>query len=265
MEKRLSRRPTPPPPEEGPEEEGHDLRMGFFDHLTELRNRFLISFLSIAVTTSLGMLVAGPMLEFLMQPYIRLYPDEGRELVILGPTGGIVSFFRVALMIGGILAIPVITYQILRFVVPGLTKKERRYLFLSLPPITGLFLIGVFFAWLVLMPPAIRFLEGFQEDLFRSEWTADQYLAFVTAILFWMGVAFETPLVFFVLSLLGFVSPRTLVENWRFAVVGAAIAAALITPTVDPVNMFLVMFPLLALYLFSIFLVMIGRRISSVR
>jgi sec-independent protein translocase protein TatC len=108
----------------------------------------------------------------------------------------------------------------------------------------------------------LGFLEGFQPQLFKPEWTADLYLGFVTALLFWMGVAFETPLIFFVLSILGMVTAAVLRRNWRIAVVGSAIAAAFITPTVDPVNMMLVMGPLLALYLLSIILVMIGSRFN---
>jgi sec-independent protein translocase protein TatC len=114
----------------------------------------------------------------------------------------------------------------------------------------------------VLIPPAIGFFNNFMPQLFEPQWTADRYLAFVTALLFWMGVAFETPLIFFVLSLLGVVTTSFLLKNWRFAIVGAAVAAALITPTIDPVNMGLVMGPLLVLYLLSIILVFIGRKIA---
>ncbi len=84
----------------------------------------------------------------------------------------------------------------------------------------------------------------------------------MTSLLFWMGVAFETPLVFFVLSLLGLVTATMLLKNWRFAIVGSAIAAAMITPTIDPVNMALVMGPLLALYGLSIILVTFGVRVN---
>jgi sec-independent protein translocase protein TatC len=135
---------------------------------------------------------------------------------------------------------------------------------MSLPAVTLLFLVGTAFSWFILMPPALGFLEGFQQNLFRSEWTADLYLSFVTSLIFWMGVAFETPLVFFVLGLLGLVSAMPLIRNWRVAIVGAAVAAAFITPTVDPVNMALVMGPLLALYLMSIGLVFIARRIARI-
>lgn len=234
-----------------------ELRMGFFEHLSELRRRLTWAFLSLIIGTGVGLVVATEVLAYLVTPYAE-------RLSVLGPTGGVVAYFRVSLLVGGILAIPMMTFQIMMFVLPGLHAREKRFVFLSLPAITLLFLVGVAFSWFVLIPPAINFLQGFETDLFRPEWTADNYLSFVTSLLFWMGVAFETPLVFFVLSLLGLVGPRMLVRNWRIAIVGAAVAAALITPTVDPVNMGLVMGPLLVLYLLSIILVAVGKRLSGV-
>ena len=236
---------------------GHDeLRMGFLEHLNELRYRLFRAMGALVLGTIVAIPITAPLLEYLLTPY-------GRELQVLGPTGGVVTYFKVALMCGGIMAIPVITFQFLMFILPGLTRKERRYLLASIPAITGLFIIGVAFAWFILMPPAISFLEGFQSEIFEPEWTAGQYISFVTALLFWMGVAFEIPLIFFVLSLLGLVGPGMLIRNWRGAIVGAAVAAAIITPTIDPVNMFLVMAPLMGLYLISIVLVVIGRRMGG--
>ncbi|MDX1994639.1 MAG: twin-arginine translocase subunit TatC [bacterium] len=238
-------------------ETDNELRMGFFEHLNELRQRLFKSFLALVLGTGVGMAVAFDVLRFLVQPYAE-------RLRVLGPTGAVVAYFRVALLVGAILAIPLITYQVLMFVVPGLTRRERRFIFMSLPAITVLFLVGVAFAWYVLIPPAISFLASIEPTLFEAEWTADNYLSFVTSLLFWMGVAFQTPLVFFILSLLGFVGPRGLIRNWRIAIVGSAIGAALITPTVDPINMGLVMGPLLTLYILSIILVTFGRRFSGI-
>lgn len=243
------------------DEDGHELRMSLWEHLTELRDRVIRSFLALLVGAVLGFIAAATVLDYLLQPYAALFPD-GRQLVVLGPTGSVIAYLRVTLLIGGIIAVPVITYQMMMFVLPGLKRSEKRIVLRSLPAITLLFIIGVAFAWFILIPPAISFLEGFQSDLFEPQWTADQYIGFVTSLLFWMGVAFETPLVFFVLALLGMVSAGSLLRNWRIAVVGAAVAAAIITPTIDPVNMALVMAPLLGLYAFSIILVMIGRRFS---
>jgi len=231
-----------------------EAHMSLFDHLDELRGRLLKAVAAIVLGTAIGLAIATPVMKYLQQPY-------GAAFTVLGPTGGVVAYFRVALMIGAILAIPMITYQLLMFVLPGLNGREKRFILLSLPAISLLFLTGVAFAWFVLTPPAMGFLQGFEPTLFKPEWTADLYLGFITSLLFWMGVAFETPLVFFILSLLGLVGARVLIKNWRAAIVGAAVASALITPTVDPVNMSLVMGPLLMLYIFSIFLVMIGSRI----
>jgi sec-independent protein translocase protein TatC len=239
-----------------------ELRMSLLDHLDELRVRFTRAFLALAVGTIIGVLLAGSAFEILLTPYCQLDASADCRLQTLGPTEGVVAYFRVALTIGAMLAIPYMTYQLLMFVLPGLERHEKRLILLSLPPITLLFIVGVLFAWFLLMPPALGFLQEFQPTLFKPEWTADLYLSFITALIFWMGVAFETPLVFFVLSILGFVRAGTLVRQWRVAVVGASIAAALITPTVDPVNMFLVMAPLLGLYVISIGLVAIGQRLN---
>lgn len=252
-------RGSAPPPEidepDLPEGEAEGARMSLWDHLDELRSRLFKAVLALVFGSAIGILFATPILEFLKAPY-------GRAFMVLDPTGGVVQYFRVALLAGGIISIPVITYQVLMFVLPGLTKHETRLLLYSIPPVTLLFLVGVVFAWGILIPPALGFLVNFQTDIFKAEWTADRYLGFVTALLFWMGVAFETPLIFFVLSILGFVTPRPLIKNWRIAVVGTAIAAAVITPTVDPVNMMLVMGPLMALYGLSIILVSIGMRFN---
>ncbi|NPV65614.1 MAG: twin-arginine translocase subunit TatC [Anaerolineae bacterium] len=233
--------------------------MGFFDHLAELRNRLIKAFLGLAVTTGVSLLFAGRILEYLISPVGR----EDFLLQTLGPTEGVVIYFRVALLAGGILSIPWITWQLWMFIAPGLTRKERRYVLLSLPATTLLFLVGVLFAWFLLMPAALNFLQNFQSDIFKADWTADQYVAFVTSLLFWIGVSFEMPLIFFILARLGLVSPRALRQNWRLAVVGASMAAAMITPTIDPFNMMLVMGPLLALYALSVLLSTIAYRQSG--
>lgn len=254
---------TPNPPVQEERDDGDGARMGFFEHLEELRQRVFKALIALILGTIVGLVIATPLMRYLITPYCAAVGSIDQcRLVSLGPTGSVVSYFRVALMSGAILAIPVMTYQLLMFIVPGLTSKERRILMISIAPITLLFLVGAAFAWFVLMPPALGFLEGFEPTLFKPEWTSDLYLGFITSLIFWMGVAFESPLVFFVLALMGLVEAKFLIKNWRFAVVATAIIAAVITPTVDPVNMFLVMGPLLALYVLSIFLVIIGRRMS---
>ena len=289
---RLRRRKKPElPPAQSPDpfdepldlEDGHGARMGIFEHLDELRMRLFRAALALVIGTAFGVALAATVLDYLRTPYCTVVAlneaaargekidisdlqnsDIDCRYVNLGPTGSVVAYFRVSLMMGAGFAIPLITYQLLMFIFPGLTRKERRIVVMSLPAISLLFVVGVVFSWFVLMPPALGFLEGFQQNLFRSEWTADLYLSFVTSLIFWMGVAFQTPLVFFVLGLLGLVSTMALIHNWRLAIIGAAVAAAVITPTIDPVNMLLVMAPLLALFLLSVVLVYIARRIAKI-
>jgi sec-independent protein translocase protein TatC len=236
-----------------------EFAMSFLDHLTELRDRLIKAFLGLAITTLLSMVFASHVLAYLTTPVGR----EDFQLQTLGPTEGVVIYFRVALLAGGIISIPWITWQLWMFIAPGLTRGEKRYVLLSLPATTLLFLVGVLFAWFILMPAALNFLQNFQSNIFEAGWTADQYVAFVTSLLFWIGVSFEMPLIFFILARMGLVTPGALRRNWRLAVVGSAVAAALITPTIDPFNMLLVMGPLMALYGLSIILSTIAYRRSG--
>jgi sec-independent protein translocase protein TatC len=237
-----------------PQQHDDGLRMGLFEHLDELRRRMFKAALALMAATGLAMLFTGELMLALQAPY-------GREFAVLGPTGGVVAYFRVALMAGAIIASPILTYQALMFVLPALKRGEKRIVLGALPAITGLFVLGTMFAWFVLIPPALGFLEGFQPTLFRPEWTADLYLGFVTTLIFWMGVAFELPLIAFLLSVLGMVTARALVRAWRIAIVGTCVAAALITPTVDPFNLALVAVPLLGLYVLSIGLAWVAGRL----
>ncbi len=238
--------------------EGEGPVMGFLDHLNELRKHLVRAGLALVITTVLSLLFTGQILQYLLTPY-----GAEERLQILGPTESVVVYFRVALLSGAILAMPIITWQLFAFILPGLTAKEKRWVLLSLPAMTAFFLIGVAFAWFIMTPAALKFLAEFQSDVFKVEWTADAYIAFVTALLFWIGAAFETPLILTVLARLGFVGPRALIRNWRLAIVATAILAALITPTIDPFNMALVMGPLLALYVLSIFMTAIAYRRSG--
>lgn len=245
-------------------DDGHEMRMGFLEHLVELRDRSFKALLALVIGTVIGFVLADWVLGILQQPFCALVESVDQcRFQILDPTGNVMVYFRVSLLVGGILAIPMITYQIMMFIVPGLTRRERFIVLASIPAITGLFIIGVVFAWRILTPAALDFLNGFMSNRFTADWTADGYLGFVTSLVFWMGVAFEAPLVFFILSIVGVVTSKVLIQNWRIAIVGSSILAAFITPTIDPVNMFLVMGPLLILYVVSIVLVFFGTRIGT--
>ncbi|HRE48209.1 MAG TPA: twin-arginine translocase subunit TatC [Aggregatilineales bacterium] len=244
------------PPATTPEVEGKV--MGFFDHIDELRVRFIRVVVAVVIGMILSLFITNEVIAYLARSY-------GQRLALTEPTDSVVTFFRVALLLGAIFAMPIITYQTLMFVLPALTRKERRWVFWAIPGTTALFLIGLLFTWFFLVPLYITFLATFQSDIFVTIWTADSYITFVTAVLFWHGAAFETPLIFYVLGRMGMVTPRSMVKFWRAAVVGAAVVAALVTPTVDPVTMSVVMVILLGLYVASIGLVAIAVRINKRR
>lgn len=248
--------PSPRKPEQYPgwtnDNKPRDMsEMSLLDHLNELRVRLMRAMGALVVGVLLAAFFTDELLEYLIRPY-------GTELQVLGPTESVVMYFRIALLAGAIFAIPYITYQLFMFILPGLYPHEKRWVLLSLPATTALFLLGVAFAWFIMVPAALSFLRDFEQDIFVAEWTAERYIAFLTSLLFWIGVAFEMPVVVFVLARMGILGPRPLARNWRLAVVMITVVAALITPTVDPFNMLLVIVPLLVLYLVSIGLAMIA-------
>ncbi|MES0344396.1 MAG: twin-arginine translocase subunit TatC, partial [Anaerolineales bacterium] len=144
------------------------------------------------------------------------------------------------------------------FLNPGLRRRERMLLLTAIPTATILFLLGIAFTYFILLEPAIDFLLHFM-DISAAIRPAN-YIQFVTGLMFWIGVAFQFPLIIYTLAGLGFVNAKALLRGWRFAILGIAILAAAVTPTIDPVNMGLVMLPMIVLYFISIGLAAIAGR-----
>ena len=222
-------------------------------HLNELRIRATRAMISLAVCTILSFIFAEDLLQFITS-------RSPIDLTSITPSEPLQAYFKVSLMAGGILSMPFILYQLWQFVAPGLEKKERRAVFIFIPSATLLFLAGVSFTWMVLLPAALDFLANFLNEVVVADWTMQEYIGFVTSFLFWIGVSFEMPLVFYLFGRTGFLEASALRENWRVAVVAIAVAAAIITPSVDPFTMLLTMAPMLILFILSIFLTGIGYR-----
>lgn len=239
---------------EGPE-------LSLLDHLNELRIRLTWAAGSLLVTTVLSFVFAEQLLSLLLDPYARTVA-QGAELQLLGPTEGIETFFKVSLLSGLVFAMPLILYQLWLFISPGLTRRERRYVFIFVPSAFLLFLIGLAFSWYVLVPAAINFLASanFLPESFRTDWQSREYLSFIIQMLVWVGISFEMPVIVYFFSRVGLLTSQTLREQWRIAIVGIAILAAAITPSIDPVTMLLTMAPLTVLYFMSIALAHIGQR-----
>lgn len=229
-----------------------DKTMPLLEHLRELRNVFIKCGIALAVTTTISFIFTTPILQFLISPY-------GGILETIDPTENVTTYFRVALTAGAVLAMPFLVYFVWSFIAPGLKDNEKRYVRIVVPGATFLFLLGVAFAWGLMLPAAIGFLSTFEPEIFKTSWRAAAYIPFVTSLMFWIGVAFELPLIVFFLAKLKIVTARQLLSWWRFAIVAIAIVAAVITPTVDPFNMALVMAPLIFLYFLSIGLAKLAR------
>ena len=225
-------------------------RMTLMEHLVELRSRLIWVSGSIILGTLIGLLYYEPILRFVT----ATAHDYNLELQNIRPTDSITIIFKVAFTVGTSIAMPMIVYQILAFMAPGLYPNEKRNIYIALPAITVLFLIGITFAYTVLLPVAVGFLGSLLTGIVRQDWTAQDYISFVTRLVFWIGVTFEMPLIFAVLARFGVVSAQMLIKYWRHAIVVISIIAAIITPTVDPVNMSIVMGPLIILYGLSIVL-----------
>jgi sec-independent protein translocase protein TatC len=240
-----------------------EAELSILEHLNELRIRATRAAVGWLIATIISFVLAGPLLQFLLQPYVAsgVSSEEGvAELQTLSPTENIETFFKVSLLAGFVIAMPIILYQFWLFVSPGLTRSEQRYVFLFLPSSILLFLLGIAFAWTILMPAAVMFLANFLPDIFAPGWTAQEYISFGLSMLFYLGISFEMPVIVYVLGRTGLLEGNVLREQWRYAVVGIAMLAAIITPSIDPITMLLTMAPLLVLYVLSIYLARVGYR-----
>ena len=229
-------------------------------HLGELRRRVFICVVAVLVGSAVSFAFFEQIIDILVEPAKDLNLGTGGELIYTEVTELLTTAIKVSFVSGLILASPILVYQGVMFVAPGLTGREKRYLFGFMPAVVLAFGGGVAFAYYILTPPALHFLLTFGGDVATPLIRISNIINLVIRLLFWMGLAFETPLVMYLLASLGIVSARGLSRFRRYWVVVAFILAAIITPTVDPVNQALVAGPLLVLYEVGILLARIAGR-----
>ena len=231
--------------------------------LGELRRRVFICVVALLVASAVSFVFFERLIEILVKPARDLQLGTGGELIYIEVTELLTTAIKVSLVSGLVLASPVIVYQVVMFVAPGLTGREKRYLFGFMPAVILAFAGGVAFGYYVLTPPALHFLLTFGGDVATPMIRVSNIINLMIRLLFWMGLAFETPLVMYLLAQLGLVTARSLGKFRRYWVVVAFILAAIITPTVDPFNQALVAGPLLVLYEVGILLARIAGRSRS--
>jgi sec-independent protein translocase protein TatC len=229
--------------------------MTLLEHMIELRDRVMKIVIAIGLAFIGGLFLAGPVLE-----EVRMRANASEGLDIRSPSDPITLYMKIALYVAIGIAAPVIIYQLVGFLAPGLTKKEKRILYTSLPFVTLLFVAGVSYAFFFAIPRALGFLSTFQADIFSWQPDGNEVIGFYLTIMLGLGLAFQMPLVMFLLAKLGVVSPAKMRAGRRYAYLLILVASAIITPTTDPFNMALVALPLVALYEVGILLALLFAR-----
>ncbi len=240
----------------GDDEEYTDVfeEMTLVEHLDELRSRLVKTCIGIGIAFIFGL--------FLTRPMLGVVRDNANveRFDVIDATEPITDFFKTALYIAIAFALPLIFYQIFAFVSPGMTRKEKRYMYGSLPFVVIFFLLGVAFAFFLAIPRAFEFLSNFNSDLFDYSPTYGSIAAFYMQVSLGMGIAFELPIIMFLLARLGIVSPKRMSSSRRYAIVVVLVAAAIITPTPDPFNMLFVAAPIYLLYELGIIFAKVAAR-----
>ncbi|HLP92020.1 MAG TPA: twin-arginine translocase subunit TatC [Nostocaceae cyanobacterium] len=226
-----------------------EVEMSLFDHLEELRQRIFYALIAVAVCMFGCFLAVKPIVQLLE------VPAQGVKFLQLAPG----EYFFVSLKVAGysglLLATPFILYQIIQFVLPGLTRRERRFLGPVVLGSSVLFVGGLAFAYAVLIPAALKFFISYGADVVEQLWSIDKYFELVLVLLFSTGLAFQIPVIQLLLGQLGIVSSTTMLSGWRAVIVGSVVLGAIITPSTDPLTQSLLAGAVLALYFGGIGLV----------
>ena len=226
-----------------------DKSLTVLGHLAELRQRLVKSVIAVAITSILAFIFRDQILKILIAP-----APPNIELIYIEMTEMIGTYMRVSLVSGIIVAMPYLTYHLFMFVSPALTSKEKRRVYLILPWVALMFAAGVAFGYFILVPPATKFLITFGSEIATPQIKIGNYISIVTRLLLGVGLVFELPVVTTFLARLGIITPKWLSDKRKLAIIFAFILAAIITPTIDPVNQSLVAVPLIVLYEMSIWL-----------
>jgi sec-independent protein translocase protein TatC len=231
-----------------------EVEMSLFDHLEELRIRIFYALIAVAVGAIGCFIFVKPIVQLLE------IPAQGVKFLQLAPG----EFFFVSIKVAGYTGIlvssPFILYQIIQFVLPGLTRRERRLL---APVVFGssiLFFAGLGFAYIALIPAALNFFINYGGDVVEQAWSIDRYFEFVLLLMFSTGLAFQIPIIQLILGFLGIVSAKQMLAGWRLVVLGAVVMGAILTPSTDPLTQSLLAGAVLGLYFSGIGLVkLIGK------
>jgi sec-independent protein translocase protein TatC len=231
-----------------------DDKLPFTDHLDELRHRLIISVVGIGIGFAISYAFSQQILFLLQRPMPT-------RLVFIAPTEAFFVNLKVAFYAGLFLSVPLLLFQVWKFVAPGLYEHERRYSYPFLLISTALFLVGSIFAYVVLLPITLHFLIAQGGELWKPNITLSNYLSFCMRLILAAGLVFEFPVLMYFLAKVGVVTPEFLVKNRKYAVLAAFIISAVLTPP-DVFSQILLAVPLFLLFEASIF---VAKHVASGR
>ena len=231
--------------------------MSFNDHLEELRQRILNSIYSVLICIFFSFIVIKPLISFIE------IPAKDIRLLQLSPGEFLFVAIKVAGYSGIIISLPYIVYQITLFIIPGLTKKEQRFI---IPAIAGsglLFFLGLLFSWWILVPAAISFFIKFGSEIVEPIWSIERYFDFVLLLMASTAIAFQLPVLQFILGSLGIITADKMISNWRIVVLSSAILSAIITPSTDPLTMSLLSISIVLLFFIGVALTYLSESLRA--
>jgi sec-independent protein translocase protein TatC len=237
-------------------------------HFAELKKRLYIAGAAIIIATIVAFAFYRPIQDFVQHPAIaaleRVRPGDPPRLVQLDITEGWTVTAKVSVLVGFAAAFPIVLYQAIMFVRPGLKGNERRTLYLLLPGGTLLFIAGGAFAYYVAIPPAIHFLLQFGGEIALVTPRLSSYVTLVATLVVWMGLIFELPIAMYLLAKLGILRPQGLSKQRRWVILFAFVLAAVVTPTVDPVTQTMVAAPVVVLFELGLLLAKLATRTREI-
>ena len=231
-----------------------DDRMTLIEHLAELRTRIIRSMLAVVIGISVVLALYSPILEFLREPYYRLCdknPELTCDLQFISPLEGFSTRLQVSTYGGILLALPVLLWQVWRFVVPALHAKEKKYAIPFIGSCIALFALGAFLAYWTL-EKALEFLIDWAGEGVEANFRVGEYIRLVGLMVAAFGIAFQFPVLLVGLQLVGVLTPQTLLKGWRYAIMVCFVIAAVITPSGDPFSMLALALPMSVFYFLSV-------------
>ena len=228
----------------------HAKRHAFADHIQEFRNRLLVVAVFVVLFSGIGYAIQQPLIKFL------LHPAADQQFIYTTPGGGLNFLIQVCIYFGIALSLPAIVYQILKFMEPLFKRRDQNFIMQSTLFSAFLAVSGMAFGYYIGLPAALHFLSGqFQNDQVEALLTITDYLSFVTVYLTGAAVMFQLPLVLLLINRITPLSPKKLLQGEKWVILGAFIAAAIITPTPDMINQSIIAGPIILTYQVGVFLV----------